>query len=454
MTGQKRMQLYRMLQGSRHRLKRLCPEFEALFETVHIAAVKDVWHISTNGDCVVLDPAWLGKLGSRGLDFILGHVLMHILLGHIHRPKYYAGDRFHLAADIVVNSHLELFDWKYEKISGVGRIFSETFYPAEQGRYLTALEAMDGVPFDPAGMSPGMRRSYMIDSEEYWDRQNEGAFCGEMLLTPDDPDEPWEESEEGAKLNVHLNIRREFEKIIGEDEEPAEKDENIGEENTEREAVPWEKQVMRELRRLREEQRRETSRDEDGRFTERLWQKAGSGSLNWRKLLSSFVQEEVFDYSFSPPDRRLQDPDLFLPDFNVRREFPRPVLFFADTSASVEDEMLFAVYGELCSAIKQFGGGLSGKLGFFDTRVYPPRPFSDSAELGQIPPCGGGGTDYGCVFRYAASMEETPCSIVIFTDGDGGYPPVTAAMNIPVLWIFTRETEPPPWGQWAVMKQP
>jgi len=26
-------------------------------------------------------------------------------------------------------------------------------------------------------------------------------------------------------------------------------------------------------------------------------------------------------------------------------------------------------------------------------------------------------------------------------------------MNIPVLWIFTGEAAPPPWGQWAVMKQ-
>ena len=94
---------------------------------------------------------------------------------------------------------------------------------------------MDGVPFDPAVMSPGMRRSYMIDSEEYWDRQNEGAFCGEMLLTPEDPDEPWEETEEGVTLNVRLCVRREFEKIIGEDVKPEEKDESVGEEGTESE---------------------------------------------------------------------------------------------------------------------------------------------------------------------------------------------------------------------------
>lgn len=37
---------------------------------------------------------------------------------------------------------------------------------------------------------------------------------------------------------------------------------------------------------------------------------------DWRKILNDFIQEEIVDYSFTPPDRRFDDSPFFLPDFN------------------------------------------------------------------------------------------------------------------------------------------
>ena len=171
--------------------------------------------------------------------------------------------------------------------------------------------------------------------------------------------------------------------------------------------------------------------------------------LDWRALLNAFIQEEICDYSFSPPDRRLQDCEFFLPDFNEARMAPLEVLFAVDTSGSVEDKVLSAVYGELCHAIEQFDGKLRGTLVFFDTRVYPPIPFVSRDDLLQVLPQGGGGTDLSCIFTYMAKSAMQPNSLVIFTDGQGTFPEESAAMNVPVLWLLSRSDVHVPWGKSA-----
>ena len=452
MTEERKLRLRGTLQASRRRLIREHGEFAEPLREMIFSAVPGLWHMSTNGTGVYFDPAWLQKLGDRELDFMLSHTLMHIKLEHIRRPQYYAGDRFHLACDIIVNSHLELLGWKYEKLPGVGRIFYETFYPARPGRELTPQEAMDGVPFDPAVMSPGMRRHYLVDSEDFWGRDDADGSLGEVVLRPGDPEPDGGDEEVGVGGGHVFFPKLAIKPKTGEDEDAeAQEKQNTGEDSAGTSAA-WDKQVMQSLLSLREMQRRSNETGDTPEFRERLWQKPGDGRLNWRKLLRNFVQEEVFDYSFLPPDRRLQDSDLFLPDFQVKREFPQPVMFFADTSASVQDAMLNTVWRELCGAVRQFEGGLSGYLAFFDTRVQPPVPFSSVEELGRVIPHGGGGTDYGCVFDCAASCLESPSCIVIFTDGCADFPPESAARNVPVLWLFTREADAPPWGQWAVVK--
>ena len=98
--------LRRQLQVSRFRLNHMYKEFAQPLYDMNFVATKDVWRISTNGKCIYFDPDWLQKLGMVEIDFILSHQLMHIALGHIERPEYYLGDRYHLAADIVANGKL------------------------------------------------------------------------------------------------------------------------------------------------------------------------------------------------------------------------------------------------------------------------------------------------------------------------------------------------------------
>ena len=411
MTEQRKKRLKRQIQESRYRLNKLNKDFAAPLKEMLYVATKDVKRISTNGFCIYFDPDWLQKLNNTELDFILSHQLMHIALGHIDRPKYYSGDRFHLACDIIANSNLEVFGFEYDKLPHIGKIFSTTFFPAQEGRLLTVQEALKGVPFDPAAMEPAIRRRYMIDSETWWNKKEDRGENGVIILSPDDADPEGLIDDTATAGYNHFIIRKEE----FEEEKDVIKTNKDG--TFSRPQLDWDKSALDEIQSLREALERNLETQANENFTERVWQRVNSGNLNWKKLLNRFIQEEVCDYSFTPPDRRFQDTGFFLPDYNVLVEKPKEIFFMVDTSGSVNDDMLSAVYSEICNALLQFNGGLVGMLGFFDMRVYTPVSFSTISDLLRIKPVGHGGTNFNCIFDYVQSNlpDNAPVDIVIFT---------------------------------------
>ena len=441
MNAQRKEKLKRRLQESRARLLKAHPDFAGPLREMVFVATKDVFRISTNGTCIYFDPDWLQKLENASLDFILAHQLGHLKLRHFERPQYYRGDRFHLAADIVVNARLREMGWQAETQPGIGKIYCETFFPCRDGADLTAETAMGGVPFDPANLPEGKRRRYMIDSDRWWEASFDRGETGVVILCPDDPD-PRDlsgEEDEGKKKRKRKPDEMLFQPtIVRTDIQPSEPPEPSQEQDQ-----PWEMAAADAIQKLRSVMRDQSwSREQDG-FQERLWQRPNRPGLDWKTLLRSFIKEDIYDYSFSPPDRRYQEDALFLPDFNVPEKHVKDVLFMVDTSGSVTDEMLNAVCRELCCALEQFGGALSGALGIFDTKVRAVYPIQQTDDFRNIIPVGGGGTDYGCVFAWCDGRKTAPPScVVIFTDGKADFPDVSAAREIPVLWLFTTETPP------------
>ena len=444
MTEQRKARLKRQLQEARCRLERLDSSFAAPLRDMLFVATKDVRRMSTNGSCIYFDPDWLQKLGETTLDFILSHQLMHAALGHIERPQYFKGELFHLACDIVANSHLELLGWKYESLPRLGKIFHETFFPKKEGRSLSPQEAIACIPFDPAEMKPAVRRSYILDSERWWDRKEDRGEHGVIVLSPADED-PEDLVGDGNNTGGDYAYRERKLKIC---KKPLLRryDQRDG-----RTLGGTEQSMASILRTLRESRESNSDMGTEDAFRERVWQKAVRPGLDWRKLLDDFIQTDVCDYSFTPPDRRFQEGELFLPDYNVLTERPKEVLFMVDTSGSVDDEMLAVVYSEIANALSQFGGGLVGTLAFFDTRVYAPRRFTEVGELRKIIPHGGGGTNFHCVFDFIREnrMDDPPATVVIFTDGRGEYPQEPAMDNVPVLWLLSNKSASPPWGKYA-----
>lgn len=184
---------------------------------------------------------------------------------------------------------------------------------------------------------------------------------------------------------------------------------------------------------------------------ERIVEELKNPTLDWRTILNDFVQEEICDYSFSPPDRRMQDSPFFLPDFNEKDESVKNLLFMIDTSGSMSNDQITECYSEIYGAIQQFGGKLQGKLGFFDAVVVEPTPFESEDEFKIIRPKGGGGTSFDIIFDYVEKemMDEPPVSIIILTDGYAPIPNESRAMGIPVLWIINNDDVTPEWGKIA-----
>lgn len=186
-------------------------------------------------------------------------------------------------------------------------------------------------------------------------------------------------------------------------------------------------------------------------FAKRLLTKLRKPQTNWKMLLNDFVQEEISDYSFTPPDRRFDNSPFFLPDFNDKDDIVQDILFMIDTSASMSDDMITAAYSEVKGAIDQFDGKLRGWLGFFDAAIIKPIPFTDEQEFKIIKPAGGGGTDFQIIFEYVHKymQDKLPASIIILTDGFAPFPKEKLAMGIPVLWLLNNEDVNPTWGKVA-----
>jgi predicted metal-dependent peptidase len=184
---------------------------------------------------------------------------------------------------------------------------------------------------------------------------------------------------------------------------------------------------------------------------ERIVEELKNPILDWRTILNDFIQEEICDYSFAPPDKRMEDSPFFLPDFNEKDEKAKDILFMVDTSWSMSDDQITQCYSEIYGAIGQFNGKLQGKLGFFDATVVEPTPFEDEDEFKIIRPKGGGGTSFHIIFEYVEKFmqDELPVSIVILTDGFAPWPAEADALGIPVLWIINNDQANPPWGKVA-----
>ena len=188
----------------------------------------------------------------------------------------------------------------------------------------------------------------------------------------------------------------------------------------------------------------------------RLVEEYTNPQVDWREVLTGFLQEEINDYSFTPPDRRFSDSDFFLPDFNEKDEAPKNIWFVVDTSGSVSDKDLDMAYGEICSAIEQFNGKIEGKISFLDCAISEPVEFSSIDDLRKIKPIGGGGTAFAVIFKYMKNkmIDNLPSFIVIITDGYDAFPDEKEAMGIPVLWLLNNEVaEAPSWGKVARIKR-
>lgn len=378
----------------------------------------------TDGVNIRFCSQFLDSLSDNELDFVMLHEIIHVVLQHCFRGANREAERYNIACDIVVNSNIlkeNNMDLKSIMIKNETPSMHLTpdgkegyLYTAEEVYEMLPRMKQDSIPQNMPGdeNNSGNERGKGNEKED-----NNIKSSGELSQIVDDHTK-WSEIEDDDDLkNIWTKRLKDVCKTIGI------RDAIVG-----RGTLP--------------------------RFAERMLKELDKSQIDWRTILNEFVQEEVVDYSFTPPDRRFEDSPFFLPDFNEKDIRPEKILFMIDTSGSMSDEMVAAAYTEVKGAIEQFDGKLSGWLGFFDAEIIEPQLFSSEEEFKMIKAAGGGGTDFYIIFEYVYQhmQDDLPVSIIILTDGYAPYPQQHITMGIPVLWLLNNEKAAPPWGKIARIK--
>ena len=423
MTEQRKNRVRKKIQESRGRLLSTMPFFGLLLMYLKFVAVPGMKKISTNGKCIYFSPDFLEKLYEKEIDYILCHQILHIVCGHIWRDRDLSGDDYHFACDIFLNLILEDYGYDEDKYPHLGYIYRKMSGSIDF-RNKTPLEIRDWLPYSLKVFDEPTRSKFIKDSEYWWDFKDDDGTAGEIIIDLPEITGRLNDGQGGA--------------FGGAD---ASGDFDNGDMQN------WKDRAMSLATSLFNKDD-EGNADQVPEFIQRMITKMKQPILDWKRLLNNFLQERIADYSFSPPDRRFSETDFFLPDFNEKDFVSKEILFMVDTSGSVNDDALAAVYSEIRGATEQFSGKLTAKLGFFDTAVTEPIPFESVDDLLAIIPYGGGGTDFRVIFEYIQYelYDNLPACIVVFTDGQGPYPVESQAMGIPVLWVLDNNNITPPWG--------
>ena len=412
----------RLLQS---RMRLLCNYgfYGLLLMHIIFALDDEIETITTDGERIYFNPEFLDGLTDQELDYYIMHQILHLVLDHPNRSEDKSEEEYDRACDIVVNSILlESFKENETKISVKGNVSEHKTPNGLEGRKFTAEQVYE-----------------MLKKERNNKNNDNSSQRGLAALLQDNKVTKINGQNDGKNIDGASQIKDDHSKW------PKMKDEK-------KLRDAWQKYLQDACETM---QSRGLGNGHGcgsiPAFAERFLQELKKPQTDWRSILNDFVQEEITDYSFTPPDRRFDDGDFFLPDFNEKDDMVEDILFMVDTSASMDEEAITAAYSEIKGAIDQFNGKLKGWLGFFDAAVVEPKPFENEDEFKIIRPKGGGGTSFHVIFEHVKDkmMSKIPSSIIIFTDGFAPFPRESDALGVPVLWLIDNEDVNPPWGKVA-----
>ena len=430
-------------------------------------------------DRFFFNPNFIERVSSKELDYAMMHLLLHVALKHLERKGNHDDKFFDQAADIVANSNIlraAQGDENTIRLNEYGGIQPHLVPGGDDGWKYSVEEVYQMLKVNV------VKHNDSADSSEK-DKESDGRGNGEENCEDDfcnddngggfgindnrDSDRNDASSGEGSDSDDASRerdsgkgrSRGKKDTLSGSDrgnykgwDYHCTKTENDSLDNNLQDQV-WQARIMQAAASMKMRNMSKEAGDIPA-FIERYLEDFSKPQTDWRTVLDEFIQEEINDYSFCPPDRRFDDSPFFLPDYNEKDKKVEKVLFMIDTSGSMSDEEISMCYSEIKGAIDQFGGKLEGWLGFFDAVVVEPQPFVDEDEFKAIRPKGGGGTRFDIIFDYVEEHmeDDPPISIVILTDGFAKFPREEMSNGIPVLWIIDNEDVTPPWGKIARIK--
>lgn len=462
----KTREIVQRLQAIRVKMLREQPFYAVLLMHLRFALDESTPTLYTDGERIAFNPYFVDELDDFQLQFVLMHEILHVALGHCTtEEKDFNHKAYNIACDIVVNSNI---------MYSLGLIKEKVDYLGNKSGYEVKKEVeIDGEPL--IHKTPDGREGVELDAKEVYALLLEAY--PELAKEDEQSEENRDKSKQRSSNKKSNKGKVKSGKKQGASDETSDDNSDPIYSNAPCNSKPFNEfddhsfwDVSDELSNEQKEENEiwttrmvdateiaeqisiefgSTGRGLTPLAAERVIKELKEVQTDWRTVLENFIQEEINDYSFSPPDRRFEDSPFFLPDFNEKDERVEDILFMIDTSGSMSDEQITTAYSEIKGAIDQFDGKLKGWLGFFDAVIVKPQEFENEDEFKIIRPAGGGGTSFDIIFEYVHNemRDKPPASIIILTDGYAPFPDEKEAMGIPVLWIINNEDARPPWGK-------
>ena len=393
---------------------------------------------ATDGKTIYFKPEELENYSNQELDIVIMHELLHIALKHVYRGKGLNKEKYNRACDIVVNSNIRhclgLSDNEPLVVQGIP--LEHKTPTGKEGKLFSAEEVYDMLyDAEMLGDKPSKKKGQPSDSCDSGDGDSD-----------DDKSDDKSDKSNQSKQNKP---------------QKGDSDNQIDDHGTwdQVEGIDDYEEDLLDQRILKAFEIASAQDAARGRGTvplgiERQIKELREPQIDWKEYLQAFIQENVVDYSFSPPDRRFQESDFILPDLNDTEVVVKNILFMVDTSGSMSKQDITDCYSEINGAIQQYNGKLQGYIGFFDAGVANVVEFDYDTDITKIIPYGGGGTDFNAIFKYVEDnmRDNLPSSIIVLTDGYCPWPKEKDTLGIPVLWIINNEEMTPPFGKVARIK--
>lgn len=355
----------------------------------------------TDAKGIYFNPTFLTQLTDDEIEFVMLHEIMHIVLKHCYRGLKADQYLFNIACDIVVNSNIF-----YSLNKTKGQILKNTTHPSEimhlapngkEGYLYTAEQVYDMLK--KQGQKKNVKSSLaLFDNHSYWPLYDEESVCS-------DDEKEWD-----------MLIKTAAETYL--EKRAKDKKNNIS-------SYPGRLPLSISL----------------------TIDNLNEAQVNWRIVLQEFLQEEINDYTFCPPDHRYQDFEFFLPAFNESEYKLQNIVFLIDVSGSISKKYLTTFFSEIKGLIDQFQKNLRCYIGLFDTELKSITEFSDMKDVEKIEIKGGGGTDLTKpLIETFDRVNDIKC-FVILTDGYLDFPKESDFKNLPVLWLITENDKNPIYGK-------
>lgn len=464
--SQKDYELAQKIAKAKIRLLSEHPFFGLLCSKLQFAITPDCKTACTDGETIFFGEEFSYGLNSDELTFVMMHELMHIVQGHCFFPPILDSFLHNVAADIVVNSII-LDELGVPELDIAGCEIMHYAPDGKEGRIYTVDQVYDMLVEMYPVETPktgDFQISGLLGSGENGNSDNEkgnndidGDGNGkDNDGNGDDNDDNGEDNDDNG--NASLNGKSKKSKKKNKDSENAqdEFEDKFFDDHSKWGTLgnpTYNKITMQEtVFEIVEQLKRTGDYGSIPLMADRIVEDVKNPPVDWRAILNEFIQTEVTDYSFSPPDKRFSDGDFLLPDFNDTSEKIENVFIAVDTSGSISNKELSLAINEIKGAMEQFEDRFKGWISYFDEDVSEPEPFENYSDVKKIPILGFGGTSFTAVFEKAKERFKGDLScIIVITDGVSKYPDISETLDVPVLWVMNNTSVTPPWGKVVVM---